>query len=106
MTLINAAKPFLILFMGLLVFGACDRSQNTEDSTAPKHLATIPSKQPVYGLIKMSWQLRRHAELHEIADGGDIDLVFLGDSITQRWEEAVGRSGTEYYSSARPPILE
>ena len=99
MTLINAAKPFLILFMGLLVFGACDRSQSTEDSTAPKHSATIPSTQPASWAYKNgSWQLRRHTELNEIARRGDIDLLFLGDSITQRWEEAGREVWDKYYS--------
>ena len=42
--------------------------------------------------------LRRHAELNEIARRGDIDLVFLGDSLTQRWEEAGREIWDKYYS--------
>lgn len=99
MTLINAAKPFLIPFMGLLVFGACDRSPSTETSTAPKHSATIPSKQTTsWAYENGSRQLRRHAELNKIARRGDIDLVFLGDSITERWEEADREVWDKYYS--------
>ena len=93
MTLINAAKPFLILFMGLLVFGACGQ-----------HSATIPSTQTASGAYeKGSWQLRRHAELNEIARRGHIDLVFLGDSITQKWED-VGREIWDNYYSRRKAV--
>ena len=41
---------------------------------------------------------RRHAELNEIARRGDIDLVFLGDSRTQRWEEAGREVWDKYYA--------
>ena len=102
MTLINAAKLFLILFMGLLVFGACDRGPSTEGNRAPKHSATIPSKQTASWSYKNgSWQLRRHAALNEIARRGDIDLVFLGDSITQGWED-VRDVWDKYYSRRKP----
>jgi len=102
MTLINTAKPFLILFMGWLVFSACDRSPSTENSSAPEHSARIPSKQPVSWAYKNDgWQLRRHAELNEIARRGDVDLVFLGDSITQRWEEAGRDVWNKYYAKRK-----
>jgi len=99
MTLINSAKRFFILFMGLLVFGACDRGPSAEDSTAPKDSATIPSKRSApWAYETDGWQLRRHAQLNEIARRGDIDLVFLGDSITQRWEEAGREVWDKYYA--------
>jgi lysophospholipase L1-like esterase len=95
----NVAKPFLILFMGLLMFGPCDHSESTEDSTAPKDSAAIPSKRPVSWAYETDgWQLRRHAELNKIARRGDIDLVFLGDSITQRWQEAGREVWDKYYA--------
>ncbi len=90
MTLINAAKSFLILCMGLLVLGACDRGPSTEGNTAPKHSASRAYKNG-------SWQLRRHAELNALARRGDIDLVFLGDSITQLWTEAGREVWNKYY---------
>ena len=98
MTLINSAKLFFILFMGLLVFGACDRSPSSEDNTAPMHSATKPSTQTAWAYEKGGWQLRRHADFNEIARRGDIDLVFLGDSITQRWGEAGREVWDKYYS--------
>src|SRR5262245_60689723 len=85
-----SAEPFqrlLMLFMGLLVLVACDRS-GTEDNSVPKHTVSISSTQTARAYEKGAWQLRRHAALNEIARRGDINLVFLGDSITQRWAEA------------------
>ena len=98
MTLINTAKPFFILFMGLLVFGACDRSPSTESNTAPTLSVTVPSTQTAWAYENGSWHLQRHADFNEIARRGDIDLVFLGDSITQRWEEAGREVWDKYYS--------
>src|SRR6476620_5825759 len=102
MTLINSAKLFfilpMILLMGLLLFGACDRSPSTAGNTAPMHSATKPSAQMAWAYEKGGWQLRRHADFNEIARHGDIDLVFLGDSITQRWGEAGSEIWDKYYS--------
>ncbi len=44
---------------------------------------------------------RRHAELNELARRGDIDLVFLGDSRTQRWEEAGREVWDKYYATRK-----
>jgi lysophospholipase L1-like esterase len=102
MTLINPAKPFLILFMGLLVLGACERGPSTGDNSAPKHSGTIPSKQTVsWAYDNGSWQLRRHLQFNEIARRGNIDLVFLGDSITQKWEETGREVWDKYYAGRK-----
>ena len=82
---------FLILFIGLLVFGACDRGPSTEGKIAPT------STQTAQAYENGAWQWRRHAELNEIARRGDIDLVFLGDSITQLWAEAGKEVWNKYY---------
>jgi len=87
----RSTECFLILFMGLLVFVACDRGPSTEGKAAPS------STQTAWGYESGAWQLRRHAELNEIARRGDIDLVFLGDSITQRWAEAGNEVWNKYY---------
>src|SRR5689334_22216200 len=78
----RSIECFLVLFMGLLVLGACDRGPSTEGKTASS------STQRAQAYENGAWQLRRHAELNEIARRADIDLVFLGDSITQKWEDA------------------
>jgi lysophospholipase L1-like esterase len=87
----RSTECFLILFMGLLVFGACDPGPSTEGRTAPS------STQTAQAYEKGAWQWRRHAEFNEIARRGDIDLVFLGDSITQQWAEAGKEVWNRYY---------
>jgi len=97
MTVVTAAKPFLMLLMGWLIFAACDRSPSTEGHPGPTHSVTKPSTRTALGYENGAWQLRRHAELNEIARRGNIDLVFLGDSITQRWNEAGREVWHSYY---------
>ena len=87
----RSAACFLILFVGLLVCGACDRGPSTEGKAPPT------STQTAQAYENGVWQLRRHAELNEMARRGDIDLVFLGDSITQYWAEAGKEVWNKYY---------
>ena len=94
----RSTECFLILFMGLLVFGACDPGPSTEGRTAPS------STQTAQAYEKGAWQWRRHAEFNEIARRGDIDLVFLGDSITQHGQRPEKKSGTDITGDAKPPI--
>lgn len=77
---------------------ALDIYTATQGATVSTHSATIPSKQTAAWAYKNGdWQLRRHAEFNEIAQRGNIDLVFLGDSITQGWED-VREVWDNYYS--------
>jgi lysophospholipase L1-like esterase len=75
--------------MGLLGFSGCNSGgPSTEDYIAPTHSATTPSKLTAsWAYENGNWQLKRHAALNEIAQRGNIDLVFLGDSLTQGWED-------------------
>ncbi|HJT18818.1 MAG TPA: GDSL-type esterase/lipase family protein [Nitrospira sp.] len=68
-----------ILLMASLGLVGCDRSPYNSDD----------------------WQLQRHAELNEIARRGDIDLVFLGDSITQKWEDVGSEVWGRYYAQRK-----
>ena len=51
-------------------------------SDIPQHVATTPT----YRDDRPDWWTKRNFEVNEIAKKGDIDLVFLGDSITHAWE--------------------
>ncbi|MEO7859645.1 MAG: GDSL-type esterase/lipase family protein [Nitrospirales bacterium] len=78
------------------MLSACDRGPSTEGAT------TMSSEIPASGAYDNdSWQLRRHAEFNKIARRGDIDLVFLGDSITQKWEDAGREVWDKYYSTRK-----
>jgi beta-glucosidase len=97
MTIVAMAKPSLLLFVGLLMCAACDRGPSTESHPPSSQSATTPSTRTPLPYGYGAWQLRRHAEINEIARRGDIDLVFLGDSITQRWSEAGREVWRSYY---------
>lgn len=46
------------------------------------------------------WQ-RRHTKINERAKQGDVDLLFIGDSITQGWEGDPGRDIWEKFYGSR-----
>ena len=52
----------------------------------PKHVATTPATQTAEWAVKW-WMPRHEQKLKELAKG-DIELVFIGDSITHGWENA------------------
>lgn len=52
----------------------------------PQHVATIPAER-----LSEDWWKQRHEKCVETTKKGGVELVFLGDSITQGWEDA-GRS--------------
>ena len=47
----------------------------------PKHVATTPADR-----LTEDWWKQRHAACVELTKKGGVDVVFLGDSITQGWE--------------------
>jgi beta-glucosidase len=97
---IRTTLPFLV--MSLLVHGTCHVEPGTGDSLAADHSDTIPSRftmPEAYG--DRDWRLKRLAELNEIARRGGIDLVFLGDSITQGWNGAGKQVWAKYYARRR-----
>lgn len=64
-------------------------------SDIPQHVATTPT----YSDDRPDWWTRRHFEVNQIAKKGNIDLVFLGDSITHRWDNEVW---DQYYQHRKP----
>lgn len=87
MTRPQLSKPLRIVLMASLLF-AGDAFLSHQDPT-PSKQTTPRAYQPG------EWQLQRHAEFNEIAQRGDTDLVFLGDSITQGWENAAKKFGRD-----------
>lgn len=55
---------------------------NIQDIDIPTHSATIPTKSP------KDWWLRYHNRYNDLAKQGNIDLLFIGDSITNNWTDA------------------
>jgi len=85
--------------MGLLILGTYHVALGTGDGPAADHSDAIPprfTKPEAYG--HGDWRLKRLAELNEIDRRGGIDLVFLGDSITQGWTGAGKQVWDRYYA--------
>lgn len=101
MTVVAPANRFLVLLIGLLICAGCDRGPSTEGRPSSTPSGTKPSITTPLPYGTGAWQLRRHTELNAIARRGDIDLVFLGDSITQRWSEAGREVWRSYYGKRK-----
>ncbi|MCK4874074.1 MAG: hypothetical protein KAS72_15230 [Phycisphaerales bacterium] len=67
----------------LLVTTGCRTKQRVEDIVIPEHSATAPASR-----MQLQWWADRHNSFNALAAAGEIDLVFLGDSITHSWENA------------------
>ena len=65
----------------------------------PKHVATTPTTQTAEWAVK--WWMPRHEQKLKEAANGDIDLVFIGDSITHGWEN-VPDLWNKYYRDRKP----
>ena len=59
----------------------------------PNHNCTTPQDRH-----RWDWWTEGHENFHKIAEKGDIDLVFLGDSIMQQWENEGKEVWDKYYS--------
>jgi beta-glucosidase len=60
----------------------------------PDHVATRPADR-----LAEDWWKQRHEQCVEITKKGGVDLVFLGDSITQGWQDGGRRTWEQYYGS-------
>lgn len=85
------------LFLGVCV-GLLATSVRAED---PKPLHTAIKPAPRDG----GW-MKRHEKFVEIAKGGKVDLLFLGDSITDAWggEGHGGGAGAKLFQSEYVPL--
>lgn len=47
------------------------------------------------------WWQRRHQKINDRANQGDVDLIFIGDSITQGWQEDSGKEVWKKFYDSR-----
>lgn len=90
-------KAAIICLCGM-VLSACSHQPVLDDS-----LLRIPSLTPAKQNVEWSkgwWEGRHQQKLNE-AQKRDIDLLMLGDSITQGWEEAGQRVWQQYYQQRK-----
>jgi beta-glucosidase len=75
------------LIVGLFVLTGC---------TTPKtHSAVTPVPRTD------EWWVKRHESFNARAEQGDVELVFIGDSITHSWENAGKEMWAKYYSNRK-----
>ncbi|MHC4063747.1 MAG: platelet-activating factor acetylhydrolase IB subunit [Planctomycetota bacterium] len=68
----------------------------TAKEQAPRQSAAVtPQARPD------AWWVERHEKINTRAKKGDIDLIWLGDSITQGWESAGKGVWQKYYGNRR-----
>ncbi len=48
-----------------------------------------------------SWWMDRHRSINERVQAGNVDLIWIGDSITQGWETAGAKVWQEFYGNRR-----
>ena len=89
-------KIFIALFL-TLICSACS-------SEISQHTATIPVPQPKSIVSSPNSWTPRFIQKNQVVKNGDIDLVFLGDSITEGWETGAGKDIWEKYYSKRKSL--
>src|SRR5687768_12685447 len=78
-----------ILFSGILpILGAAEEAKRQNPATQP-----VPRTQ--------DFLKARHAAMNERVKKGDVDLLFIGDSITQSWEEAGKDVWAKHYAKRK-----
>ncbi len=86
-------SPAIVLF--LLLTGASAFGQNTNQTVNP---ATVPVSRS-----SSHWQAH-HEQLMQEAKNDRIDLLFLGDSITDFWRSPAPRFGTNLWAKYYAPL--
>ena len=88
-------KTLVVLIFAGALAGCESAMRSVADIAIGEHTATTPI--PPNG----AYELSRHEQLNEISRKGGIDLVFLGDSITQGWEGAGKQTWDKHYAHRR-----
>jgi lysophospholipase L1-like esterase len=79
------------LSIAALVWAACF----TPGPAADELVTTTPVSKPD------EWWQRRHQKINDRANQGDVDLIFIGDSITQGWEGGPGKAVWQKFYGSR-----
>ena len=73
---------------------------NAEDAKVAAIVKPNSAIVPAIRKLGESW-LNRHREFNEQVKKGDIDLLFIGDSITEGWNEVGKETWAKYYGSRK-----
>ena len=83
------------IFLALLVLLASSIAAGDSVHDAPPKFSVVPVEQDSAWAIE--WWRTRHDEKIELAKNAEVDLLFIGDSITHGWESAGAETWQEYY---------
>ena len=83
---------FTILLISLVLLAGCTAEKETKIPTVEisKHSAVTPAH-------RLDWWGLRHQQVLDRIKKGNVDLIFIGDSITHSWENAGGKIWDQYY---------
>jgi beta-glucosidase len=76
-----------VLWIGILIASFA----LTGCATPKTHSAVTPVSR------EEAWWVQRHESFNQRAQAGDVDLIFIGDSITHSWENAGKEVWAKYY---------
>jgi beta-glucosidase len=85
-----------LLLVPITLFALLPVDQQPANDLLPK-FTVVPIPQSASWAAE--WWQARHAEKIEQAKGTDIDLIFIGDSITHAWEREGAEVWQQYYQS-------
>lgn len=86
----------LLLASMMLFVGACQQERICESSIVEQHAAVRPV--PQRSKRALPWWQKRHERVNRRLKKGKVDLLFVGDSITRRWESDGRKIWKEYYA--------
>ena len=88
-------KDTMLMLLVVLCAVGCRKEPGIESMAIPNHNCTKPQDRH-----RWDWWTEGHERFNKIAEKGDIDLVFLGDSIMQQWENE-GKEARDKYARRR-----
>jgi len=88
-----------VAFLFLVVSFALIAAAEETNCDLPPNFAIIPVEQDASWTIE--WWKERHARKIEEAEKTDVDLLFIGDSITHAWENVGAAVWEAYYQNRR-----
>lgn len=95
----KGVSVFCIMWMAAVAWSAEPKAEQTgrPAASAPaENTATVPVPRS-----ESQWWVKRHEAMNERVKKGDVDLIFIGDSITQGWEGAGKEVWAERYEKRK-----
>ena len=86
---------FVCNLLALTVLLSATTVLSAQDAVAELHAAIKPVPR---GDSRDGWWMKRHEGMNERVAKGNVDLIFIGDSITQAWEGAGKEVWAKHYA--------